>query len=133
MLIPNKHRSKKERPGCSTKVCNYSYYMKPIEIKVARIGNSRGVRLPAATLKRFEIGDTVIMEETLEGILLRPHGPVVSKLSWIETAEQMAAARESWHEWDTTVGDGLEQIPWDEKAPRRVAEKKPRYRDTPAK
>ena len=107
--------------------------MKPIELKVARIGNSRGVRLPAATLQRFEIGDTVIMEETLEGILLRPHGPAVSKLSWIETAEQIATARENWNEWDTTVVDGLEHIPWDEKAPRRVAEKKPRYRDKPTK
>jgi antitoxin component of MazEF toxin-antitoxin module len=107
--------------------------MRRTEIKVARIGNSRGVRLPAATLKRFEIGDTVIMEETLEGILLRPHGPLVSKLSWIETAEQMAAARENWDEWDTTVGDGLDQIPWDEQAPRRVAEKKPSYRNKPAK
>src|SRR5688572_7107157 len=29
---------------------NYCYYMKRIELKVARIGNSRGVRLPAGTL-----------------------------------------------------------------------------------
>lgn len=103
------------------------------ELKVTRIGNSRGVRLPAEILKRFEIGDTVIMEETLEGILLRPHGPAVSKLSWAETAEQIATAREKWNEWDATVGDGLDNIPWDEEAPRRVAEKKPRYRNKPTK
>jgi antitoxin component of MazEF toxin-antitoxin module len=27
--------------------------MKPVELKVARIGNSRGVRIPAATLERY--------------------------------------------------------------------------------
>ena len=110
---------------------NYCYYMKRIELKVARIGNSRGVRLPAATLQRLGIGDSVIMEETPDGILLRPHGPAVSKLSWIETADEMAAARENWDEWETTAGDGLEHISWDDSAPRRVAENKPRYKKKP--
>ena len=31
--------------------------MKPIRLKVARIGNSRGVRIPAPTLQRYRIGD----------------------------------------------------------------------------
>ncbi len=34
-------------------------------------------------------------------ILLRPHGPAVSKLSWAETAEQIATARENWDARDT--------------------------------
>ena len=67
--------------------------MKSIELKVTRIGNSRGVRLPAETLRRFEIGESVIMEETLEGILLRPNRAAVRKLSWNETAEQIAVLR----------------------------------------
>ena len=106
--------------------------MKSVELKVTRIGNSRGVRLPAETLRRFEIGESVIMEETLEGILLRPNRAAVRKLSWDKTAEQIAAAHESWDEWDATLGDGLENITWDEK-PRRVAEKKPAYRKKPVK
>src|ERR1700675_2666862 len=65
---------------------NYSYYMKPVELKVARIGNSRGVRLPAPTLERYRIGATVVMEERSDGILLRPPGSVSPKLSWEETA-----------------------------------------------
>jgi antitoxin component of MazEF toxin-antitoxin module len=105
--------------------------MKRIEIKVARIGNSRGVRIPASTLERYEIGDSIIMEETLEGILLRPHGPAVRKLSWTETAAEMATTREDWTEWDETAGDGLDRIPWDEKGSRRVAEPKQRYRRKP--
>jgi antitoxin component of MazEF toxin-antitoxin module len=104
--------------------------MKRVELKVTRIGNSRGVRLPAVTLRRFEIGESVIMEETLEGILLRPNRAVVSKLSWSETAEQIATSDENWAELDVALSDGLDNLAWEEK-PRRVAEKKPRYPKKP--
>ena len=106
---------------------NYRYYMKPIELKVARIGNSRGVRLPAGTLERYRIGASVIMEERSDGILLRPQGPASSKLSWEETAREMAAAGEDWSAWDATAADGLDDIPWAPARPRRVAEPGPRY------
>jgi antitoxin component of MazEF toxin-antitoxin module len=102
--------------------------MKPVELKVARIGNSRGVRLPASTLERYDIGETIIMEERLEGILLRPHGLAIHKLSWAETAERMSAAQEDWSEWDTALDDGLDQLPWDETTSRRVAEPRSGYR-----
>ena len=101
--------------------------MKPTELKVARIGNSRGVRLPASTLERYEIGDTLIMEERIEGILLRPHGSPVQKLSWAETARHMAEANEDWTEWDNTSADGLDRAPWDDTSPRKVAEPKAKY------
>ena len=45
------------------------------ELKVARIGNSRGVRLPASSLKRYAVGAELVMEERAEGILLDPKGP----------------------------------------------------------
>ena len=99
--------------------------MKPVELKVARIGNSRGVRLPAATLERYGIGDSVVMEERSDGILLRPAGGAEPKLSWEETARAMAAEAEDWSEWDATAADGLDDLPWD--SPRRVAEPKPAY------
>ena len=67
--------------------------MAPIELKVARIGNSRGVRLPAAALRRYGIGAAVVMEERSDGILLRRPGPAVEKLSWVETALAMSAAK----------------------------------------
>ena len=81
-------------------------------LKVAAIGNSRGVRIPAKTLQRYQIGDTVLMEETPSGILLRPGRAAPPKLSWAETAREMAAAGEDWPEWDSTVADGLDAIPW---------------------
>jgi antitoxin component of MazEF toxin-antitoxin module len=96
--------------------------MKPMEIKVARIGNSKGVRLPAKTLERYDIGDTVIMEERLEGILLRPHGPPIQKLSMQETARQMASEQEDMSVWDVTTSDGLDDFPWETQTPRKAAE-----------
>ena len=107
--------------------CNYSTYMKSTQIKIVRIGNSRGVRLPAASLRRYHIGETVIMEERSEGILLRPTGPTVAKLSWQDTSIAMAASEENWSDWDSTSDDGLAAIPWEGAERPRVAETKARY------
>jgi antitoxin component of MazEF toxin-antitoxin module len=86
--------------------------MKPIPLKVARIGNSRGIRIPAATLARYHIGDVLLMEERSDGILLRPRGLAQAKLSWDETADAMVAERENWSDWEVTAGDGLEFVMW---------------------
>jgi len=86
-------------------------------LKVSRIGNSRGIRLPAAMLRKYHIGDTIIAEEKLHEIVLRPGPAKAQKLSWEETAREMAASGEDWSEWDCTLADGLDQIPWDDPAP----------------
>jgi len=111
--------------------CYYSSHMATMKLKVARIGNSRGVRLPAASLRRYRIGETVVMEERSEGILLRPTGPVVEKLSWEETAREMAASREDWSVWDTAAADGLDDPPWQADRKGRVAEPSTRYAARP--
>jgi antitoxin component of MazEF toxin-antitoxin module len=105
--------------------------MKTVELKVSRIGNSRGVRLPAASLRRYRIGAAVLMEERSEGIFLRPVGPVVEKLSWEDTAREMAASLENWGDWDAAGADGLENILWETGEARTIAEKKTRYRSEP--
>ncbi len=122
-----------EKPLVPNRGRYYSYYMDPIELKVARIGNSRGVRLPAKTLERYAIGDRVIMEETADGILLRPRREATPKLSWQETAVAMAASAEDWSEWDGTAADGLNELTWDRPAIRRVAEPKTVYETRPTK
>ena len=104
------------------------YYMDPIELKVARIGNSRGVRLPAATLDRYHIGETVLMEEREDGILLRPGGAAGLRLSWAETAIAMSLAQENWGEWDQAANDGIAQLTWDPQVERRVAEPSSNYK-----
>ena len=108
--------------------------MEKITLKVARIGNSRGVRIPAETLDRLGIGDSVTMEVQAGGILLRPTGTGPAKLSWSQTAAAMAKTDEDWSDWDS-IPDGLDSIPWND-APleKRVAEHKPAYKTSkPAK
>lgn len=90
-------------------------------LTVTRIGNSRGVRLPARVLRLYGIGDAVLMEEREDGILLRPTGSPVAKLSWEQTAREMASAAEDWSEWDAVLAEGLALAPWDDR-PARVAE-----------
>jgi antitoxin component of MazEF toxin-antitoxin module len=108
--------------------CYYSEHMATVELKVARIGNSRGVRLPAASLRRYRIGETVLMEERSEGILLRPAGPAVEKLSWEETAREMSTSREDWRAWEAAAADGLDDLPWHADRRNRVADAPSRYR-----
>lgn len=86
--------------------------MKPIELTVARIGNSRGVRIPAKTLERYRIRSSVVMEERSDGILLRPSAAGTAKLSWEQTADAMALAAEDWTDWEVTAADGLDAVPW---------------------
>ena len=87
--------------------CNYSYNM-ITEIKVSRIGNSRGIRLPASLLKRYQIEDAVLIEEGADSIALRPKHS--RKLSWKETAAEMAGKDESWKDFENAVDDGLEHL-----------------------
>jgi antitoxin component of MazEF toxin-antitoxin module len=107
--------------------------MNSVHLKVARIGNSRGVRIPAPTLERYRIGDSVVMEERAEGILLRPRRAAGPKLSWDETARAIANETEDWNAWDETLSDGLDQIPWESIPATRVGEKSRAYPATPRK
>lgn len=77
-------------------------------LKLARIGNSRGIRLPAPLLRKYHITDSVVVEEKTDEIVLRSRGRKPGKLSWRETAKEMATAREDWSEWDLTAGDGVD-------------------------
>ena len=81
---------------------------KTIELTVTRVGNSRGVRIPAEVLRRYRIGASVLMEQRPDEIVLRPKRE--RRLNWEQTARAMAEAGETWSEWDTTVGDGLREL-----------------------
>jgi antitoxin MazE len=79
-----------------------------VEIKVSRIGNSRGIRLPASLLKRYQIEDAVLVEEGADSITLRPKHS--KKLSWKDTAAEMARESEARKDFEITVDDGLEHL-----------------------
>ena len=76
------------------------------DIKLIDIGNSKGIRLPKILLQKYGWGDSLVLEETEEGIFL--YSNEKNKLSWKETYSAMAADREDWSDLDTTVADGLD-------------------------
>ena len=80
------------------------------EIKVVPIGNSRGVRLPKATLAKYSIKESVVMEEREEGILLRSKRD--NRLSWEETFRDMAREKEDWSDLESATADGLDKESW---------------------
>jgi antitoxin MazE len=84
--------------------------MKNTELTVTRVGNSRGVRLPVAVLRRYQIGDTLIMEQRPDEIVLRPKRARHKKLTWAQTYQQMAQADEDWSDWESLL-DGLTAMP----------------------
>jgi len=98
--------------------------MQTKDLSIARIGNSRGIRIPADVLRRYAFTDKATLVEGVDGILLRPKRQADAKLSWADTAKAMAAAREDWSEWDAAAADGLDDIPWKAAS---VAEKRAAY------
>ena len=75
-------------------------------VKLIAIGNSKGIRIPKVLREKYGWGESIIVEETEDGILLRRgHG---GKLSWKETYRAMAAADEDWSDLDVAVADGLD-------------------------
>jgi antitoxin component of MazEF toxin-antitoxin module len=105
--------------------CAYSYYMKAWELQLTRIGNSRGIRLPAKLIRHYGFGGGLAIEARDDGLLLKANRP--GRLSWRETASAMEAAAEDWGEWDSLAAEGLENSPW-EMAPTEAKTKNSRRR-----
>ena len=76
------------------------------ELKISRIGNSKGIRLPKRLLERYGLTDRLIVEEHPDFIILRP--PVHDKLSWENTFAEMAVEKEDWSDFDQLAGEGLD-------------------------
>ena len=90
-----------------------------LEIPLTRIGNSRGIRLPAPLIKKLGFDAGILLEDHGDRVVLRPSRRKPEKLLWSETAREMANAAEDWSDWEDSAVDGLKDIPWDEKtAPR---------------
>ena len=71
------------------------------------IGNSKGVRIPKALLQKYGLKNSLLIEETDKGLLLR--NKEESKLSWENTYKTMANEKENWDDFDATLLDGLEK------------------------
>lgn len=77
------------------------------DAKLVPIGNSKGVRIPKALLQKYGLKNSLLIEETDKGLLLRNKED--SKLSWEDTYKSMADEKEHWDDFDTTILDGLEE------------------------
>ena len=93
--------------------------VKTIPLKLAQIGNSRGIRLPAGLIRKHGFEHGLVLEDRGHEIALRPKAGS-KKLSWEETYQQMAAAGEDWSDWEVAAADGLDEIPWDGPLPAQV-------------
>jgi antitoxin MazE len=82
------------------------------DIKLVPIGNSKGIRIPKALLEKYGLTNSLLLEETDNGLLLRKKDD--DKLSWEETYKAMANEKEDWEDFDETLADGLEDEDFDD-------------------
>ena len=76
------------------------------DVKLVPIGNSKGVRIPKPLLQKYGLKNSLLLEETDKGLLLRKKES--DKLSWEDTYKAMAYEKEHWDDFNTTLLDGLE-------------------------
>ena len=76
------------------------------DVKLVPIGNSKGVRIPKPLLQKYGLKNSLLLEETDRGLLLRKKED--NKLSWEDTYKSMANEKEDWDDFDITLLDGLE-------------------------
>jgi len=74
-------------------------------VKLIPIGDSKGIRLPKSILRKYGFSNSLLLEETEQGVLLRKKHE--DKLSWTRTYQEMARERENWDDFDVTLLDGL--------------------------
>jgi len=72
--------------------------MKATTVPLVQVGNSRGIRLPARLIAKHKLERGMTLEERGDEIVLRPK-KAPKKLSWEETAKEMAASGEDWSDW----------------------------------
>ncbi len=82
------------------------------DIKLVPIGNSKGIRIPKALLEKYGLTNSLLLEETDNGLLLRKKGD--DKISWEDTYKAMANEKEDREDFDETLADGLEDEDFDD-------------------
>jgi antitoxin MazE len=90
-----------------------------MEVPLAQIGNSRGVRLPSALIRKHGFDQGVLLEDRGHEIVLKRKGGS-RKLSLEETYKEMVASQEDWTDWEKTSTDGLGDFHWNHPIPKKV-------------
>jgi antitoxin component of MazEF toxin-antitoxin module len=80
-----------------------------VPVKLTRIGNSRGIRIPTGVIRRLGLDRPGLEAEVRsDGLFLR--AAPSTKLSWSETAIAMASEGEDWSDLETASADGLHTV-----------------------
>jgi antitoxin MazE len=64
--------------------------------------------LKFSILQKYGFSDTILLEETEHGILLRQIED--QKLSWEKTYKEMAKEKEDWQDFENILLDGLDDF-----------------------
>jgi antitoxin component of MazEF toxin-antitoxin module len=76
--------------------------------KITRIGNSRGVCIPGAVIN--QLGLTTRGLNRRDTCRRTPPHTQKNKLSWAETAQARAQAKEDWSDLENASADGLADL-----------------------
>ena len=80
-----------------------------VPVKLTRIGNSRGIRIPTGVIRRLGLDRAGLEAEVRsDGLFLR--AAPSPKLSWSETALAMATEGEDWSDFENASADGLHTV-----------------------
>jgi len=79
-----------------------------MQAKIIRIGNSQGIRLPAALIKQYELKEAIEIIPTPDGILIQPSKGIIPRSEWEAILSKMTPPAAENTDWDTTLGDGIE-------------------------
>lgn len=77
------------------------------QVRLISIGNSKGIRLSKRLIEKYHLHDSLELEETREGILIKADIPD-SKMTWEETYRDMASEGEDWSDFESVADDGIE-------------------------
>jgi len=68
-----------------------------MQTKIVQVGNSKGIRLPKRLIVKYGLGETVIITELSNGLLIE--GNEDNQLSWADTYKEIAKSDEDWSDW----------------------------------
>ena len=84
----------------------------PVEVNVVKVGNSKGIRIPAPLLKQLGIGERVILEVEGDALLVRPvRAP---RQGWVAAFGRMRRSGDDVLLMDDALDDDMLEA-WDEK------------------
>ena len=79
-----------------------------MQARIIQIGNSKGIRIPKSYLERLDT-EHVTLEQTEEGILIRPLKRITPRSEWSAILATMKCSPEvGVSDWDQTLADGIE-------------------------